>query len=116
MQDNIYYLRLTIMKLIDQCGHHCMINNKPAFHNLCESAFEWAWNALGIEENYIQCISSLRGAYDYLTHKFTPDKYQYNDSDITGNLDIDIEENRLLKGDFKCIMNLIQTQKPKTIH
>ena len=41
------------MKLIDQCGHHCMINNKPAFHNLCESAFEWAWNALGIEEDYI---------------------------------------------------------------
>ena len=53
MQDNIYYLRLTILKLIDQCGHHCMINDKPAFHNLCESAFEWAWNALGIEEDYI---------------------------------------------------------------
>ena len=53
MNDNIYYLRLTIIKLIDQCGHRCMINDKPAFYNLCESAWEWAWNALGIEEDYI---------------------------------------------------------------
>lgn len=50
---NNNYLKLTIIKLIDQCGHHCLVEGKPAFHNLCESAFEWAWNALGIEENYI---------------------------------------------------------------
>lgn len=53
MQENKFFLQMTIMKLIDQCGHHCIINNKPAFHNLCESAFEWSWNALGIEEDYI---------------------------------------------------------------
>ena len=53
MQDNNNYLRLTIIKLIDQCGYRCMVNDKPAFYNLCESAWEWAWNALGIEENYI---------------------------------------------------------------
>ena len=53
MEENIHYLRLTIIKLIDQCGHRCIINDKPAFHNLCESAFEWAWNCLDINENYI---------------------------------------------------------------
>ena len=53
MEENIHYLRLTIIKLIDQCGHRCIINDKPAFHNLCESAFERAWNCLGINEDYI---------------------------------------------------------------
>lgn len=53
MQENIHYLRLTIIKLIDQCAHRCIINDKPAFHNLCESAFERAWNCLDIEEDYI---------------------------------------------------------------
>ena len=53
MEENIHYLRLTIIKLIDQCGHRCMINDKPAFHNLCESAFERAWNCLDIDENHI---------------------------------------------------------------
>ena len=53
MQENIHYLRLTIIKLIDQCAHRCIINDKPAFYNLCESAFEGAWNCLDIEEDYI---------------------------------------------------------------
>ncbi len=53
MEENIHYLRLTIIKLIDQCGHRCMIDGKPAFHNLCESAFEYAWNCLDINEDYI---------------------------------------------------------------
>ena len=53
MEENIHYLRLTIIKLIDQCGHRCMLDDKPAFHNLCESAFERAWNCLDIDENYI---------------------------------------------------------------
>ena len=53
MIDNIHYHKLTIIKLIDQCAHRCVIEDKPAFHNLCESAFEWAFNALGIEDNYI---------------------------------------------------------------
>jgi hypothetical protein len=51
--NNNNYLKLTIIKLIDQCAYRCIINDKPAFYNLCESAWEWAWNALGIEENYI---------------------------------------------------------------
>ena len=53
MEENIHYLRLTIIKLIDQCGHRCIIDDTPAFHNLCESAFECAWNCLGINEDYI---------------------------------------------------------------
>lgn len=53
MEENIHYLRLTIIKLIDQCAHRCIINDKPAFYNLCESAFEWAWNCLNIDEDYI---------------------------------------------------------------
>lgn len=53
MTDSIIYCKLTILKLIEQCAHRCMIEGKPAFHNLCESAFEWAWNALGFEENYV---------------------------------------------------------------
>ena len=53
MEENIHYLRLTIIKLIDQCAHRCIINDKPAFYNLCESAFEWAWKCLDIKEDYI---------------------------------------------------------------
>lgn len=69
MQDNICYLRLTIVKLIDQCAHHCMINNKPALHNLCESAFEYAWNALGIEEDYIYA-EDFYALYDRIWAEF----------------------------------------------
>lgn len=52
-EENILYCKLALIKLIDQCGYRCLVEDKPAFHNLCESAFEWAWNALGFKENYI---------------------------------------------------------------
>lgn len=50
---NVYYYKLTIFKLIDQCCYRCMKDDKPAFYNLCESAFEWAFNALGFEDDVI---------------------------------------------------------------
>lgn len=37
---------------------------------------------LGITTNYVQSIVSLKGALDYLTHKFSQDKFQYNESDL----------------------------------
>ena len=65
MTDSIIYCKLTILKLIEQCAHRCIVEGKPAFHNLCESAFEWAWNALGFEENYIYAEDFYR-LYDSL--------------------------------------------------
>ena len=50
---NLLYAKLTICKLIDQCAFRCIHDDVPTFHNLCESAFECAWNSLGIEDNYI---------------------------------------------------------------
>lgn len=65
MIDDIIYCKVALVKLIDQCGYRCMIEDKPAFHNLCESAFEWAWNALGFEENYVYAEDFYR-LYDEL--------------------------------------------------
>lgn len=37
---------------------------------------------LGIRSNYVQSIVSLKGALDYLTHKYSQDKFQYNESEL----------------------------------
>ena len=48
-ETNIHYCKLTIFKLVDQFGFRCMKDDKPAISDLCESALEWAFNALGFE-------------------------------------------------------------------
>lgn len=52
-ETNIHYCKLTIFKLVDQFGFRCMKDDKPAFSDLCESALEWAFNALGFEEDVV---------------------------------------------------------------
>ena len=73
-------------------------------------------NALDIKENYIQCILSLQGAYDYLTHRHTPEKYQYKDSDIVSTIDMEWEKEKIIKGEFQCIMQSIKENKIKTMY
>ena len=52
-ETNIHYCKLTIFKLVDQFGFRCMKDDKPAISDLCESALEWAFNALGFEEDVV---------------------------------------------------------------
>jgi len=70
--------------------------------------------ALGISENYIQIIRSPRGAYDYLTHKFSPEKFQYDNTALFGGLNIGIEENEI--GDFECLIKSIKENNIKTMY
>lgn len=69
---------------------------------------------LGITENYIQIIHSIRGAYDYLTHKFSPDKFQYDNINLFGSLIIDLEENE--EGNFRCLIKSIKENNIKTMY
>ena len=66
---------------------------KPHFHYIikCDNSCPNSTiaTALGITENYIQVILSLKGAYDYLTHKYSKDKFQYSSSDLFGDLEIE---------------------------
>lgn len=91
---------------------------KPHFHYIVKmpssSPNSTLANNLGITENYIQIIHTLKGAYDYLTHKFTLDKFQYENIDLFGTLVIDIEEN--IQGDFQCLVNAIKINKIKTMY
>lgn len=43
---------------------------------------EWLANTLEITPNYIQKIISLKGALDYLTHKYSPNKFQYEEEEL----------------------------------
>ena len=91
---------------------------KPHFHYIVKmpnsSPNSTLANNLGIKENYVQVIHTLKGAYDYLTHKFTPNKYQYDNIDLFGSLVIDIEENT--EGDFQCLINSIKINKISTMY
>lgn len=91
---------------------------KPHFHYIVKmpssSPNSTLANNLGIQENYVQVIHTLKGAYDYLTHKFSPDKYQYSNLDLFGSLVIDIEENT--EGDFQCLINAIKINKISSMY
>lgn len=53
-EEQILYSKLALFKVINQSGWRCRnAQGEPCFSNLCESAYEWAWNALGIEEDCI---------------------------------------------------------------
>lgn len=54
---------------------------------------DWLANTLEIKSNYIQKIISLKGALDYLTHKYSPNKFQYDDVELFGDLSLRTEDN-----------------------
>lgn len=70
---------------------------------------------LGIKPNYIQVIVSLKGALDYLIHKYTPNKYQYDESELFGDLAIydNKDENENTK--FKELFKLCLQEQPKNL-
>lgn len=47
---------------------------------------------LGIEENYIQPSHNATHDLRYLVHADDPDKFQYDKSDIVGNMSVDLEK------------------------
>ena len=54
VEEAVLYHKLAIFKLIDQSGYRCKNSEgKNCFSNLCETAYEWAWNALGFSEDVI---------------------------------------------------------------
>jgi hypothetical protein len=54
IEEAVLYHKLTIFKMIDQSGYRCKNSEgKNCFSNLCETAYEWAWNALGFAEDVI---------------------------------------------------------------
>lgn len=64
---------------------------------------------IGVQVNYIEQIRSLKSAYDYLTHRYHQDKYQYNDESLFGDLEITneaISDNR-----FKEFTEIIYREK-----
>lgn len=72
----------------------------------------WLANTLGISSNYIQKIISLKGALDYLTHKYSFDKFQYSESELFGDLSLRTEEND--DSDFYRLSTLIIDNKIHT--
>lgn len=53
-EEQILYSKLALFKVINQSGYRCRNSEgEPCFSNLCESAYEWAWNALGIKEDCV---------------------------------------------------------------
>lgn len=72
-------------------------------------------DALGIDYNYIQCIVSLKGALDYLTHKYTKDKYQYSEEELLGDLQIFDNKTEEENSKFKELFQLCLQEKPKTM-
>ena len=91
---------------------------KPHFHYIVKmpssSPNSTLANNLGISENYVQCIHTLKGAYNYLTHKFNPEKFQYDNTDLFGSLVLDCEENQ--EGDFECLLKAIKTEKISSMY
>ena len=54
VEEAVLYHKLAIFKMIDQSGYRCKNSNGDnCFSNLCETAYEWAWNALGFEDDVI---------------------------------------------------------------
>lgn len=70
---------------------------------------------LGITPNYVQCIVSLKGALDYLTHKYTQDKYQYSEEELFGDLEIYDSQAEKEDNKFKELFSLCYEQKPKNL-
>lgn len=73
----------------------------------------WLADKLKIKENYIQKIYSLKGAIDYLTHRYTPEKFQYSDTDLIG--DLEIYDNKAESEDMKLkgLLDLCFIKKPR---
>lgn len=91
---------------------------KPHYHYIVKMSSTCPNSTLAsnlqIEENYIQIIRSLKGAYNYLTHKYDKDKFQYENIEMFGDLDIDIDEK--IDGDFQCLIKSIKTNQIKTMY
>ena len=90
VEEAVLYHKLAIFKLIDQSGFRYK-NNKGenCFSNLCETAYEWAWNALGLPDNVITAEEFYKRyddtyrAYGEYTGYTPPISYLecYNESD-----------------------------------
>lgn len=70
---------------------------------------------LGITPNYVQCIVSLKGAMDYLTHKYTSDKYQYDEADLLGDLEIYDNKAECEDSKFKELFDLCIKKEPRNL-
>ena len=70
---------------------------------------------LGIKENYIQIVYSLKGALDYLTHSNQPDKYQYTKECLFGDLPMNLDNENKENDDFILLTNAINDGKCRTI-
>lgn len=52
-------------------------------------------NELGIAPNMVQIVRNKSGLIDYLTHRRSPDKHQYDDNEIHSNFEISRTEEPL---------------------
>lgn len=55
----------------------------------CDTFYIAKW--FGVEEQFVNKMHSECGALEYLTHKNAPDKYQYADSEVVSNFNIQQE-------------------------
>lgn len=101
--------------------HDCDIDSngelkKAHFHYVVKldstQTNKWFADTIGISSNYVQKIISLKGSLDYLTHKYSPDKFQYNDSLLFGDLALRTEEND--DNDFYILAKIISDNKIHT--
>lgn len=70
---------------------------------------------LGLKTNYVQCIVSLKGALDYLTHKYSPDKFQYEDTALFGDLELYDSKDENENSKFKELFALCLQEKPQNL-
>lgn len=61
---------------------------------------------LCVPVNYIEQIISIKAAYDYLTHRYHPDKYQYEDENLIG--DLTLENDSINNSRFEQFIELIK--------
>lgn len=112
INNNFRYKAILHDRDIDQNGEI----KKAHFHYVIKldstQTNEWLSNTLEIKPNYIQKIISLKGALDYLTHKYTPDKFQYEEEELFGDLSLRTDEND--DSDFYRLASLIVDYKIHT--
>lgn len=115
IKDNFKFKAILHDKDIDEKGEL----KKPHYHYIVklDSTLTNSWLAkkLNIQVNYIQVIISLKGAYNYLTHKNNKDKFQYELSETFGDLEILTDKDDISNRDFKKLVYLMKTNHITTM-
>lgn len=115
LKTNYIYKGILHDKDTDEDG----VIKKPHYHFVVRldsaQTNEYLAKILGIKENYIQVVYSLKGALDYLTHINQPDKYQYTNECLFGDLPMNLDNENKENDDFILLTNAIKDGSCRTI-